>query len=45
MTVQEPRNSVSKIGRDGIDDNATKYAEALKRPERENVPVRPGQIV
>lgn len=45
MTVQEPRDSVSKIGHDGIDDIATKYLEALKRPEREKVPLRPGHIV
>ena len=45
MTVKEAREFVSKIWHDGIDDNARKYAEALKRPERERVPLRPGHVV
>ena len=45
MTVQDARDFVSKLWHDGIDDNARKYAEALKRPERERVPLRPGYIV
>ena len=45
MTVKEAREFVSRIWHDGIDDNSRKYAEALKRPERERVPLRPGQIV
>ena len=45
MTVQDARDFVSKLWHDGIDDNARKYAEALKRPERERVPFRPGHIV
>jgi len=45
MTVQDARDFVSKLWHDGIDDNARKYAEALKRPERERVPLRPGHIV
>lgn len=45
MTVKEAREFVSRVWHDGIDDNARKYAEALKRPERERVPLRPGQIV
>ena len=42
MTVQDAREFVSKLWHDGIDGNARKYAEALKRPERERVPLRPG---
>lgn len=45
MTVQDARDFVSKLWHEGIDDNARKYAEALKRPERERVPLRPGHIV
>ncbi|SHF65847.1 hypothetical protein SAMN05444273_10924 [Litoreibacter ascidiaceicola] len=45
MTVQDARDFVSKLWHDGIDDNARKYAEALKRPERECVPLRSGYIV
>lgn len=45
MTVQEARDFVSRIWHDGIDDNARKYAEAIKRPDRERIPMRPGQIV
>lgn len=45
MTVQDARDFVSKHWHDGIDDNARKYAEALKRPERERVPLRPSRIV
>lgn len=45
MTVQDARDFVSKLWHDGIDDNARKYAEALKRPERERVPLRSGHIV
>ena len=45
MTVQDARDFVSKLWHDGIDDNARKYAEALKRPERERVPLRLGRIV
>lgn len=45
MTVQDARNFVSKLWHDGIDGNSRKYAEALKRPERERVPLRLGRIV
>ena len=45
MTVQDARDFVSKLWHDGIDGNARKYAEALKRPERERVPLRSGHIV
>jgi hypothetical protein len=45
MTVQDAREFVSKLWHDGIDGNARKYAEALKRPERERVPLRRGYIV
>lgn len=45
ITVQEARDFVSKIWHDGIDDNARKYAEALKRPDRERMPISPGQMV
>ena len=45
MTVQDARDFVSKLWHDGIDGNARKYAEALKRPERERVPLRPGHII
>ena len=45
MTVQDARDFVSKLWHDGIDGNARKYAEALKRPERERVPLRLGRIV
>ena len=45
MTVQDVRDFVSKLWHDGIDGNARKYAEALKRPERERVPLRPDNIV
>lgn len=39
------RDFVSKLWHDGIDGNSRKYAEALKRPERERVPLRLGRIV
>ncbi|MDA7430685.1 hypothetical protein PGB28_19665 [Primorskyibacter aestuariivivens] len=42
MTVQDARAFVSKLWHSTIDDNARKYAEALKRPEREIMPLRPG---
>jgi hypothetical protein len=45
MTVQEARAFVSKLWHGTIDDNARKYAEALKRPEREIMPLRPGNTV
>ena len=37
MTVADARAFVSKIWHDGIDKNAIRYAEALKRPEREPI--------
>tara|TARA_R110002167_G_scaffold2300_1_gene11769 strand:- start:21355 stop:21609 length:255 start_codon:yes stop_codon:yes gene_type:complete len=42
MTVQDARAFVSTLWHGTIDDNARKYAEALKRPEREIMPLRPG---
>lgn len=39
MTVADARAFVSKIWHEGIDKNAIKYAEALKRPERETTPL------
>jgi len=45
MTVQDVRAFVSKLCHGTIDDNARKYAEALKRPEREIMPLRPGNTV
>ena len=45
MTVQDAREFVSKLWHDTIDDNARKYAEALKRPEREAMPFRPANTV
>ena len=45
MTVQDARAFVSKLWHGTIDDNARKYAEALKRPEREIMPRRPGNTV
>jgi hypothetical protein len=45
MTVQDARAFVSKLWHGTIDDNARKYAEALKRPEREIMPLRSGHIV
>ncbi|WP_223814419.1 hypothetical protein [Roseicitreum antarcticum] len=45
MTVREARAFVSKLWHGTIDDNARKYAEALKRPERETMPLRPGNAV
>lgn len=45
MTVQDARAFVSKLWHGTIDDNARKYAEALKRPEREPQPFRPGNTV
>ena len=42
MTVQDARAFVSKLWHNTIDDNARKYAEALKRPEREIMPLRSG---
>lgn len=40
MTVADARAFVSKIWHEGIDKNARRYAEALKRPEREPIPLR-----
>jgi hypothetical protein len=45
MTVPDARAFVSKLWHGTIDDNARKYAEALKRPEREPQPFRPGNTV
>ncbi len=45
MTVQDAQAFVSKLWHGTIDDNARKYAEALKRPEREIMPLRPGNTV
>jgi hypothetical protein len=45
MTVQDAQAFVSKLWHGAIDDNARKYAEALKRPEREIMPLRPGNTV
>lgn len=45
MTVQDARAFVSKLWHGTIDDNARKYAKALKRPERELQPFRPGNTV
>lgn len=45
MTVQDARAFVSKLWHGTIDDNARKYAEALKRPEREIMSQRPGNTV
>ena len=45
MTVQDARAFVSKLWHSTIDDNSRKYAEALKRPEREPQPFRPGNTV
>ena len=45
MTVQDAQAFVSKLWHGTIDDNARKYAEALKRPEREIIPLRPGNTV
>ncbi|WP_245667837.1 hypothetical protein [Neptunicoccus sediminis] len=45
MTVQDARAFVSKLWHGTIDDNARKYAEALKRPEREIMPLRHGNTV
>ncbi len=45
MTVHELREFTSKLWHGTIDDNARKYAEALKRPEREIMPLRPGNTV
>ncbi|MFG6554587.1 hypothetical protein [Sulfitobacter sp. 1A16808] len=45
MTVQDARAFVSKLWHSTIDDNARKCAEALKRPEREIMPLRPGNTV
>ena len=45
MTVQDARAFVSQLWHGTIDDNARKYAEALKRPEREIMPLRPGNTV
>ena len=42
MTVQDARAFVPKLWHGTIDDNARKYAEALKRPEREIMPLRLG---
>ena len=41
MTVQDVRAFVSKLWHGTIDDNARKYAEALKRPERGPQLLRP----
>nr|WP_241188316.1 hypothetical protein [Pseudohalocynthiibacter aestuariivivens] len=45
MTIQDARAFVSKLWHSTIDDNSRKYAEALKRPEREPQPFRPGNTV
>ena len=45
MTVQNARAFVSQLWHGTIDGNARKYAEALKRPEREPQPFRPGNTV
>ncbi|MCI5099897.1 hypothetical protein [Phaeobacter italicus] len=45
MAVQDAQAFVSKLWHGAIDDNARKYAEALKRPEREIMPLRPGNTV
>ncbi|WP_245890544.1 hypothetical protein [Roseovarius confluentis] len=45
MTLQDAWVFVSKLWHGTIDDNARKYAEALKRPEREIMPLRPGNTV
>ena len=45
MTVHDARAFVSKLWHSTIDDNSRKYAEALKRPEREPQPFRPGNTV
>ena len=45
MTVQDAQAFVSKLWHGAIDDNARKYAEALKRPEREIMPLRPWNTV
>ena len=45
MIVQDARAFVSKLWHGTFDDNARKYAEALKRPEREIMPLRPGNTV
>ena len=45
MTVQDARAFVSKLWHGTIDDNARKYAEALKCPEREIMPLWPGSTV
>ena len=45
MKVQDARAFVSKLWHGTIDDNARKLAEALKRPERETMPLRPSNTV
>lgn len=45
MTVQEARAFVSQLWHGTIDDNARRYAEASKRPEREPRPLRPGNTL
>ena len=45
MKVQDARAFVSKLWHGTIDDNARKYAEALKCPEREIMPLWPGSTV
>lgn len=45
MTVQDARAFVSQLWHGTIDGNARKFAEALKRPEREPQPFRPGNTV
>ncbi|MBU3260896.1 hypothetical protein KPG71_12810 [Roseovarius sp. PS-C2] len=45
MMVQDAREFVSKLWHGTIDDNARKYAETLKRPEREIMPLRSGNTV
>jgi DNA repair protein RadC len=40
MTVQEAREFTSTLWHGTIDENAREYAEALKRPEREIMPLR-----
>ena len=44
-TVQDARGFVSKLWHGTIDDNACKYAESLKRPEREIMTLRHGNTV
>lgn len=45
MRVQEARAFVSELWHGTIDDYARKYAEALKRPERETMPLLPSNTL